>query len=155
MRVFSAIALSLIAAPALRAQSLAQRVASADGQVQVIYASRSTVCGDGESYIDHLFGTSRYEGSTTISSGRAGWRDRPCVHGPARVVATDAAGRHFRSHVNRHGQFRIRRLPPGTYTLSFHARYCRARWTVANVVVRDGRTVVPDNRDRDICVIVT
>lgn len=98
MRVFSAIVLSLFATPALCAQSLAQRIAQGDGQVQVTYASRPGVCGDGESYVDHVLGRSRYDGESTVSHGRTGSLERACVHGPARVVATVVSGEVTRLH---------------------------------------------------------
>ena len=75
------------------AQSLAQRVVSSDGNVQVIYASRPNACGDGETFIGNVFGRSTYySGNSTLSGVSSSWRNRPCVHGPARVVATVISG---------------------------------------------------------------
>src|SRR3954469_1106445 len=75
------------------AQSLAQRGSWSDGTVQVIYASRPSACGDGATFIGNVFGQSTYySGNSTFSGGGRSWRDRPCVHGPARVVATVISG---------------------------------------------------------------
>jgi hypothetical protein len=82
--------LSLVAAVAgpARAQSLAQRVAAADGIVQVIYPSRPAACGDGTGFMGHVLGTSTYFSGTSTFSGTESWTNRPCVHGPGRAVAT-------------------------------------------------------------------
>jgi hypothetical protein len=86
----------------LGAQSLATRVTASDGRVQVIYPSRPNVCGDGEGLIGNVLGHSMYySGNSTSFSGRGSWSDRPCLHGPARVVATVMGGEitHIRSYV--------------------------------------------------------
>ena len=82
--------LSLLMAPAfsLGAQSVGERVTSSDGVVQVIYPSRPAACGDGESMISNVFGQSNYYSGNNQFSGHGNWENRPCVHGPARVVAT-------------------------------------------------------------------
>jgi hypothetical protein len=68
-------------------------VASTDGNVQVIYASRPNACGDGETYIGNVFGQSTYySGNSTFTGGGGNWRTRPCIHGPARIVATVISG---------------------------------------------------------------
>ena len=46
------------------AQSLSQRVTASDGSVQVIYPSRPTACGDGETFIGNVFGRSTYYSGT-------------------------------------------------------------------------------------------
>lgn len=74
------------------AQSLSQRVVANDGSIQVIYPSRPTACGDGETYIGNVFGQSTYYSGNSAISGRDSWRSRPCIHGPARVVATVISG---------------------------------------------------------------
>jgi hypothetical protein len=74
------------------AQSLSQRVTSSDGSVQVIYPSRPTACGDGETFIGNVFGRSTYYSGNSTFSGRGSWSSRPCVHGPARIVATIISG---------------------------------------------------------------
>jgi len=75
------------------AQTIAQRLASADRPVQVIYPSRQTACGDGRSYIGHVFEDGYYFGTddNTMSRGD-GWSRGVCAHGPARVVATVFGG---------------------------------------------------------------
>jgi hypothetical protein len=82
--------LSLLLAPALSlsAQSVSERVTSSDGLVQVIYPSRPTACGDGQSTISNVLGRSNYYSGNSEFSGHGRWSDRPCVHGPARAVAT-------------------------------------------------------------------
>jgi hypothetical protein len=82
--------LSLLLAPALSlgAQSVSDRVTSSDGLVQVIYPSRPTACGDGHSIISNVLGRSNYYSGSNEFSGHGSWSDRPCVHGPARAVAT-------------------------------------------------------------------
>ena len=82
--------LSLLLTPAfsLAAQSVGERVASRDGVVQVVYPSRPAACGDGESTISNVLGRSNYVSGNTQFSGHGSWENRPCVHGPARVVAT-------------------------------------------------------------------
>jgi HEAT repeats len=81
---------SLLLAPAfsIRAQSLAERVTSSDGLVQVIYPSRPGACGDGQSVISNVLGQSTFYSGNNQFSGHGSWENRPCVHGPARVVAT-------------------------------------------------------------------
>lgn len=76
----------------LSAQSLSQRVTMTDGAVQVIYPSRPSACGDGESFIGNVFGRSTYYSGNSTFSGRGSWDARPCVHGPVRVVATVMSG---------------------------------------------------------------
>lgn len=84
--------LCLAAAGGASSQSLAARVTSVDGQVTVVYPSRATACGDGESFIGNLFGRSTYYSGNSSYSGRGSWTNRPCVHGPARVAVTVAGG---------------------------------------------------------------
>lgn len=73
-------------------QSLAQRVASIEGTVQVIYASRAGVCGDGRTTIGNLLGRSTYYTSGATTDDRGNWPRRECVAGPARVAATVIGG---------------------------------------------------------------
>jgi HEAT repeat protein len=82
--------LSALLVPSLSvgAQSLAERVTAADGLVQVVFPSRPSVCGDGESTIANVLGQSNYYVVNQQFSGHGRWSDRACVHGPARVVAT-------------------------------------------------------------------
>jgi hypothetical protein len=95
-----AILFAATAAP-LGAQTIAQRIATADRPVQVIYPSRQTACGDGRSYIGHVFDDGYYFGTddNTMYSRGDGWSRGACVHGPARVVATVFSGEVTRLHV--------------------------------------------------------
>ena len=81
------------AAP-LGAQTIAQRLSTADRPVQVIYPSRQTACGDGRSYVGHVFDDGYYFGTddNTMYQRGDGWSRGACVHGPARVVATVFGG---------------------------------------------------------------
>jgi hypothetical protein len=90
-RVFMTVLLTTLGAATAGAQSLAQRVTAADGNVQVIYPSRPGACGDGQRFVGHVIGGSTYYSSN--SGMRTGpWTERPCLHGPARVVATVIGG---------------------------------------------------------------
>jgi hypothetical protein len=75
------------------AQSLSQRMSQADGIVEVSYPSRPGACGDGRGMIGGVLGRSTYfsGNSSSTSNGSAELR-RPCVHGPARAVATVVGG---------------------------------------------------------------
>jgi hypothetical protein len=94
--VVFAIAVAVSRAP-LGAQSVARSVAATDGLVQVIFPSRSNLCGDGVSFIQVMNGRNNrmYIGSGTYES-RDGWRDRPCYAGPVRVVASVESGQVIR-----------------------------------------------------------
>ncbi|HEV7660941.1 MAG TPA: carboxypeptidase-like regulatory domain-containing protein [Allosphingosinicella sp.] len=70
-----------------------------------------------------------------------------------RVTATGADGRTWRARAGRGGQFRIRRLPAGTYRLSFD-QSCEDYRPVENVVVREGETNVPTVRSEDECIVI-
>ena len=76
------------------AQTIAQRLSTADRPVQVIYPSRQTACGDGRSYIGHVFEDGYYDGTDDATMYQRGidWSRGACVHGPARVVATVFGG---------------------------------------------------------------
>ena len=89
-----AIAVTALAASAdsLLAQSLAQRIARSDGVVQVIYPSKSSVCGDGRGMIGHLFGQSMYYSGDNTVQGRGNWSNRFCEPGPARAVVSVISG---------------------------------------------------------------
>jgi hypothetical protein len=81
--------LPLLASPlSLGAQSLGERLTASDGLVQLIYPSRPTVCGDGQTMIANVLGRSNYYSGNAQFFGHGSWSDRPCVHGPARVVAS-------------------------------------------------------------------
>lgn len=69
---------ALAVAPALSAQSLAERVlAGGDGMAVFSYASRAEVCGDGERSVRVGRSWMGYAGD-----------ERPCVHGPVQVRLT-------------------------------------------------------------------
>lgn len=70
-----------------------------------------------------------------------------------RVTATGTDGRTFRATARSNGQFRIRHLPAGTYTLTFTPE-CGDSRTVENVVVRDGETLLPGVQDGGVCIII-
>lgn len=77
----------LITAPlALRAQSLADRVASGnDGAVQFSYSARPGVCGNGRSFVS--IGSNTYIGSYSMNDGAV---RESCTPGPVRVVVSRA-----------------------------------------------------------------
>lgn len=81
-----AIALSVVA-PA-SAQNLAKGVTASDGLVQVIYPSRPSACGDGMSFVGNILDRHQMYVDEGGYSGGSRSSARPCVHGPARVVAT-------------------------------------------------------------------
>lgn len=70
-----------------------------------------------------------------------------------RVTATRTDGLTFRARVKGSGRFRIGQLPAGTYALSF-VPSCGDSWTVENVVVGAGETIVPDVRSPNGCITV-
>jgi hypothetical protein len=70
-----------------------------------------------------------------------------------RVTATDANGQTYRTRVKGDGRFRIGHLPGGTYTLSF-VPDCGERWTVENIVVGAGETIVPRAPHEGQCIVV-
>src|SRR5262252_2188664 len=90
----SVLALTAIATSvqALGGQTLSQRVLRSEGTVQVMYPSRSSVCGDGRGMIGHLFGRSTYFSGDNTFQGRGNWSSRFCEPGPARAVATVISG---------------------------------------------------------------
>jgi hypothetical protein len=84
--------MACVAAHDAVAQSIARRVASADGVVQIVYPSRPDACGDGESFIGNVFGRSTWYSGGTSMGGRGGWYERSCIRGPARIVTTVTNG---------------------------------------------------------------
>jgi hypothetical protein len=70
-----------------------------------------------------------------------------------RVTATRTDGQTFRARVRGNGRFRIGHLPAGTYSLTF-VPSCGERWTVENVVVGAGETIVPNVQSPDGCITV-
>ena len=86
------VAAVVVTSAPLTAQSLSSRVVASDGIVQVIYPSRPSVCGDGQSFIGNLFGSNQFTSGDATRWGRDGWSARQCLRGPARVVATVVSG---------------------------------------------------------------
>lgn len=85
-------------------------------------------------------------------------QDRPAgeIRGKAdslRVTATGADGSVVRVKVGRDGGYRIKDLPAGTYTLTFEPD-CGDSWTVENVVVGAGQTVLPYSQNPNPCIII-
>jgi len=73
---------------------------------------------------------------------------------PVRVVATNATGKSFRATAKGpEGIYRFKHVPAGTYKLTFTPD-CGGEWTIENVVVGGGETVVPDSSGENDCVIV-
>ena len=85
-----ALSATIVLAGDLDAQPIAQRVARADGPVQVIYPSRPSACGDGRSNIGNVL--------DDHSDWQQGGWSHACVHGPARVVVTVIDGEVTRLH---------------------------------------------------------
>ena len=82
------VAATLVAAPCLGAQSLADRVGAVkDGSVQMTYASRPDACGDG----DDVLALGRLIAVYPSMRGH-GWSKANCTFGPARVVITRRDG---------------------------------------------------------------
>ena len=90
--VASGLTIVTCAFSALGAQSVSRRVSASDGRVQVVFPSRSSVCGDGATFIGNVLGQSAYQTGTTTVSGRDSWSNRPCIHGPGRALVTVIGG---------------------------------------------------------------
>jgi len=72
----------------------------------------------------------------------------------ARVTATDANGQTWRTRVNRNGRYRFKALPGGTYRLTF-VPDCGDSWSIENVAVGAGETIVPQTPHPDgMCIVV-
>jgi hypothetical protein len=85
----SAALLGAAAAPALPAQSLAQRAGAVrDGEVRLAYAARSGACGDGRDVV--ALGGTLFVYPNMESHGR--WSGVRCEAGPARVSLTVRGG---------------------------------------------------------------
>ena len=83
------------------AQSLAPRVASVEGLVQLRFASQPGVCGDGVGSIENILGRrAQFYTENTVTMGNRDLK-RPCFPGPVRVIANVAAGQvvHIKSYV--------------------------------------------------------
>lgn len=78
-------ATAMCAAPGF-AQTLAERVRAADGRIAIVYPSRAGACGDGQSYIGHVF--NHTVSGTGVYDRNSGWPERACLPGPVRLEAT-------------------------------------------------------------------
>ena len=70
-----------------------------------------------------------------------------------RVTATGPDGQVLRTRARSDGHFRIRRVPAGTYTLTF-VPDCGESWTMENVVVGSGETDVANVANKGECIVV-
>lgn len=87
-RITVGVVAALLAAPHLGAQSLAERAGAVkDGAVQVTFAARPDVCGDG----GDMLALGRLYTVYPSVQGR-GWSNMHCAFGPARVVVTKVGG---------------------------------------------------------------
>ena len=93
-----ALALCVTLAAAASAQSVSSNVVSADGPVDVVFASRASVCGDGQTFIrasrrgsNNIY--TDMDGVYSEGTVRGGeWQQRLCARGPVRVLATVLGG---------------------------------------------------------------
>ncbi len=90
-------------------------------------------------------GRDRPDGAITGQVSAFGYR--------VRVTAESPGGQAFRAKARSNGRFRIKSVPAGTYTLTFSPD-CGEAWTVENVVVGHGETVVPRSRNEGGCIVV-
>lgn len=103
-----AAALAALAAPAAGAQTLAERVARArDGLVELRYATRPDVCGDGGGTIGYGDGRRTVRSSGTRVSGDW-WEPNACRPGPARALLTVRGGLVTRVRVSVGGEWTSR-----------------------------------------------
>ncbi len=69
----------------------------------------------------------------------------------SKIVAKDKEGNSFKARVRSNGTYRIKNVPPGTYTLEMSG--CSS-WAIEGVVVGHGETVAPEPKDDDRCIVV-
>jgi hypothetical protein len=84
-----------LVAPNARAQSLSRRIADVgDGTIVFSFASRSSVCGDGATYVRDGFGEGMRISERGNFSGHGSGSDDwpPCIPGPVHVRATLSRG---------------------------------------------------------------
>lgn len=90
--------------------------------------------------------------SATATGSIAGKVSLPV--GRTEIAVTDADGRVYRGRVKGDGRYRVRRLPPGTYTVTFTSD-CGDPWTLAPpVIVTADKTAQADSQDRSGCIVV-
>lgn len=70
-----------------------------------------------------------------------------------RIKAAGPDGQIYKAKVKRSGRFRVKGVPAGTYTLTF-VPDCGEEWTVADVVVGTGETILPDADNDAGCIVV-
>jgi hypothetical protein len=148
----------LLATPALQAQSLEQRVASApDGSVRFSFAARPGVYGDGRNSISWgcKDGDCRHRHTTDWQSSREEWME-PCDSGPVRVALTKSGGRLTNLRVYVGGEWRpsttatdlgmLSTKAATSYLLSLAARDDSrlAEKAIFPAVLADSVTVWPD-----------
>jgi hypothetical protein len=70
------------------------------------------------------------------------------------VTARDANGNAYSTKTRSHGRYRIKNVPPGTYSVEFSSD-CSGKWTVDNVIVEHREvTVMGEPSDDQRCIIV-
>ena len=70
-----------------------------------------------------------------------------------RVTATSAEGKSYRTRVKQSGKYRLKRLPPGTYSLTF-VPSCGDPWSVDAIKVADNQPLTLDATDPNPCIVV-
>ena len=70
-----------------------------------------------------------------------------------RVTATSADGKSYRTRVKQNGKYRLKRLPPGTYSLTFTPS-CGDPWSVDAVKVAVDQPLALDTTDPNPCIVV-
>ncbi|HEX7849133.1 MAG TPA: carboxypeptidase-like regulatory domain-containing protein, partial [Sphingomonas sp.] len=70
-----------------------------------------------------------------------------------RVTATTADGKSYSARVKPDGRYRLKKIPAGTYTLTF-VPGCGNSWMIDKIVVADGEVAVPEATDPNGCIIV-
>ena len=139
-RLAMAVSITGVFAAPLGAQPLSQRILRSEGTVEVIYPSKSTVCGDGRGMIGHLFGQSMfYSGDNTTFQGRGSWSSRLCEPGPAHAVATVISGQ-----ITRIRAFVGPRPSDARGVTTIDASAADASAWLADVVSRDDSRVASD-----------
>lgn len=133
----AAILFAWLCATPVGAQTIAQRIAAADRPVQVIYPSRPSACGDGRSYYSRAFddGYSFGTDDNLMYQRGDGWSRGPCVHGPARVVATMMGGEVTRLRVY------VGPVPPSTDVETVNASASDAAVWLSSLITGDNSRV--------------
>lgn len=69
------------------------------------------------------------------------------------IMAKGDDGREYRGKVKRDGRYKIRNLPPGTYSLEVSGG-CGDPWNSGKVTVRERETALHNSTDPNDCIIV-